>query len=118
MRALAVPAASPPVQCGATATTRKEPSLLGVKLTRTVRLSTMDALTLRPPAVTAARAPKVPPPAPGLVSSFQVWASSPTAPAVCALGDRPDHSCTCAVCAVPGGAPVTSTTSSSLSARR
>jgi len=49
--------ASPPVQPGAPTSTWKDPSAFGLKLTRTVRLSTVDAATLRPPAVTAASDP-------------------------------------------------------------
>src|SRR6266700_604089 len=53
----AVAAGSPPVHLGAPTSTRKEPSVFGLKLTFTVRLSTVDATTLRPPPVTAASDP-------------------------------------------------------------
>ncbi len=97
--------------------TRNEPSAFGVKLTRTVLEFTTDAVTLRPPAVSAASDPKVcPEPVVGMLSA-QVSARVAIAPDAAAAGERPDQRLIVAVCAAAGLAPVTSTTSSSLSAR-
>jgi hypothetical protein len=112
-RAAAVLTALPPVHLGDTAITRNEPSLFGWKLTCPVRLFGVDAVTLRPPALIAAMAPNVCPDP----LSLQVCASAATDPEACAVGVRPLHSFTWAVWALPGSAPVTSTTSSGASAR-
>jgi hypothetical protein len=115
-----VPAASPALvsfQCGAPTITRKLPSVFGVKLTFTVSESTTEAVTPRPPAVSAASEPKVCPEPVVAALSVHVSASVATLPDAAATGERPDHRLTVAVCAVFGLAPVTSTTNSSLSAR-
>src|SRR5579883_1465925 len=59
MRFAAVDVGSPPVHCGEARITRNEPSLFGVKLTRTWVELTTEADTFCPPAVIAAIAPKV-----------------------------------------------------------
>ena len=114
--AVAVDAALPPVQVGAPTSTRYEPSVFGLNVTFTVRPSTTDAATLRPPAVTAASDPYVAPVPPALESD-QVSASVPTPPDTAAAGLRGDQRPICAVWVLFGSAPVTSTMSMSASAR-
>ena len=98
--------------------TRKLPSALGRKETSTVRASTTRAVTSRPPAVTAARLPNVfPVPPVKLPVSTHVSARRAIAPSAPAVGLRPFWRSIRAVCAPFGSAPVTSITSSSLSAR-
>src|SRR5581483_4136846 len=102
-------------QEGAITITLKEPSALGLKLTWTVSAFITEALTLRPPAVIPANEPKVLPEETLPVLSTQVSAKEANAPLAVAVGERPVHNCTCAVCVLFGSAPFTSTMSSSLS---
>ena len=98
--------------------TRNEPSALGLKETSTVRASTTLVVTFCPPAVTAARLPNVlPVPPEALPVSTHVSASRAIAPLAPAVGLRPLCRLMRAVCVRAGSAPVTSTISSSLSAR-
>ncbi|MBE8478387.1 hypothetical protein [Streptomyces justiciae] len=73
-------------------------------------------MTSRPPAVNPSRLPWVSP-VPPVPSSFQVSVRGATAPEAAADGERPSHRSPRTVCELPGSAPVTSTTSSSRSAR-
>ena len=77
-------AAFPPVHVGAPTMTRNEPSELGLKLTCTLVELTTDAVTLSPPAVIAAREPKVLFDGSCSLLSTQVSASVPMAPDVAA----------------------------------
>ena len=112
----AVDAGLPPVQEGEATMTRNDPSEFGVKDTCTCVELTTDAVTFCPPAVIAAIAPNVWPDDPDWELSAQVWARLPTAPDAAAVGDRPLHKLSDAVCVAPGCAPVTLTISSSLPA--
>ena len=97
-------------------TTRNDPLEFGVNETCTSVELTTDAVTLVPPAVIAAIAPKVCPDEPVWELSTHVWARVPIAPDAAAVGLRPLHRCRSAVSWVPGLAPVTLTISSSLPA--
>src|SRR5262252_6552749 len=114
---VAVVAAAPPLHAGAPTTTRNDPSSFGWKLTAMLVAPLVAACTLRPPAVSAASAPKRCPDPPSVVLSVQVSESVAIAPEACACGARPVQRLTLALCIALGSAPVTSTTSSSLSAR-
>ena len=106
----------PPVHDGDATMTRNDPSGFGVKETCTCVELTTEAVTFWPPAVIAAIAPNVCPEEPDCELSAHVWARLPIAPDAAALGERPLHKPSVAVCRVPGLAPVTLTTSSSLPA--
>ena len=114
IRLEAVDSALPPVHWGAATTTRKAPLLFGVKETWTSVELTTEAVTFCPAAVMVAIAPKVWPELPVCELSTQVCARLAKAPEVEALGERPDHRFSVAVCCVAGLAPVTSMISSSL----
>ena len=96
--------------------TRNDPSEFGLKDTCTCVEFTTDAVTFCPPAVIAAIAPNVCPDAPVWELSAHACARLPIAPDAAAVGDRPLHKLSVAVCRVPGLAPVTLTISSSLPA--
>jgi hypothetical protein len=118
IRLAAAACASPPAQVGLATITRKLPSALGRKETSTVRASTTRDVTSRPPAVIAASEPNVlPVPPVKLPVSTHVSASRAIAPLAPAAGLRPLWRSMRAVWVEFGSAPVTSTISSSLSAR-